>query len=123
MALQDHAVPFLLINGNPLEDWMNVEFTTNSGQQRVDTVTKGLAGFTPGPGDVTISITYTIPIGGTEFGYQEACAEGFYVTAQYGRANKDYVGTGKITTNTESMGVGASMEGRIEWVGELKAYK
>jgi hypothetical protein len=123
MALQDHATVSVILDGNPLENITSCELTTNSGEQRVDVLKQGLAGFTPGSGDCTISLGYTIPIGGTEYPYQEKCANKEYVTAQVGRGNRDYVGTGKIMTCTESESVGGAMEGRMEWTGELKPYK
>lgn len=123
MALQDHATVVVIVNGNPIENITRCSITTDSGQQRVDVIKQGLAGFTPGTGSVKVSLGYTIPIGGAEFDYQENCADGAYVKMQVGRANKDYIGLGKILTNEESQSVGASMEGTIEWEGELKALK
>jgi hypothetical protein len=121
MALQDYANVSVLYNGNPLEEVTSCEMTTNSGQQRIDTLSKGLSGFTPGAGDVTISIGYAIPIGGPEDNFQQNCAVGAYATLQIGVGPANYVGTGKIMSVSESQSVGASMEGTFEWVGELKA--
>jgi hypothetical protein len=120
MALQDYANVSVIVDGNPLEEVTSLEMTTNSGQQRIDTISKGLAGFTPGAGDVTVSIGFAVPIGGPEEDFQQKCAEGSYVSMQIGIGPADYVGTGKIMSVSESQSVGASMEGTFEWVGELK---
>lgn len=123
MALQDYAKLNLAYNGNWLEQITSVQHATNSGQQRIDLLNEGLGGFTPGSGDVTITVGYAIPIGGTEDDFQQHCATGAYVTLQIVQGRHDYTGRGKITENSASQSVGAAAEGSFTWVGELKPFE
>jgi len=120
MALVDHAKIQVLFNQTSLVEVTSIEKTTNSGQQRVDTMA-GLAGFTPGSGDVSISLGFAIPISGPELDFQGICARGEYCTAQVVIGPKQYQGTGKILEVTEGQSVNANSEGNLSWVGELKA--
>jgi hypothetical protein len=123
MALQDYAKLPVWLDGNGLEQVTSLEFVTNSGQQRVDLLNEGLGGFTPGSGDVTVTIGYAVPIGGTEDTFQQKCAAGAYVSIQVGTGAVAYVGFGKILTNTISQSTGGSTEGSLEWTGELRAME
>jgi hypothetical protein len=115
----DFAKLACFYNGSYLAYITSLEITTESGQQRVELMNEGLAGFTPGSGSVTISIGFAIPIGGTEQTYQEDCAAGAYVTLQIPIGGKDYIGTGKLTSVRMSQSTGANSEGSFEWSGEL----
>jgi hypothetical protein len=120
VALSDYARLGIIYNGNALTQVTSVGMTTNSGQNRVDLLNEGLAGFTPGSGDVTIDIGYAIPIGGPEATYQQDCATGTYVTMQVFEGALSYIGRGKIMTNGVSQSVNAAAEGTCQWMGELK---
>lgn len=122
MALVDHARIKVLFNQISLVEVTSISQTTNSGQQRVDTL-EGLAGFTPGSGDVSIDLGYAIPISGPEIDFQGICARGEYCTAQVVIGPKQYRGTGKVMDVTESQSVNANSEGSLSWVGELKAME
>jgi hypothetical protein len=117
--MQDHAIGVIFFDGNPLTEITSIERTTESGQQRIDTI-QGLAGWTPGPGSVAITVGYAIPIGGTEDEFQEKCVVGSYVTIQLGWGPKAYVGTGKILRDKTSQSASASAEGSFDWEGESK---
>lgn len=123
MALQDHAVVRVMLNGNPLENITRCTLSTDSGQLPVDVLRQGLAGFTPGAGSTKVDLGYTIPISGSEHDYQGDCAVGAYIKLQVGRADKDFIAVGKILTNEESQSTGSSLEGSISWQGPLKAMK
>jgi len=120
VALQDYARLGLIYSGNALTQLTSVGMSTNSGQQRIDLLNEGLAGFTPGSGDVTIDIGYAIPIGGPEAPYQQDCASGAFVTMQVFEGALSYIGRGKIITNSVSQSVNAAAEGTCQWMGELK---
>jgi len=117
-TLQDHARLAIFIEGTYMVEMTSIEITTNSGQQRVDTL-EGLAGFTPGSGDVTVTCGFAIPIGGQEYPFQETCADGSYVAIQIPIGAKDYVGKGKFQDVGISQSVNANTEGTFTWVGEL----
>ena len=123
MPQQDYAKLPVFVNGNPLVQVTSVEFTTDSGQQRVELLNEGLGGFTPGSGSCTLSLGFAIPIGGTEEEFQQKCSDGEYVTVQIGVGAVAYVGTGKILNVAISQSVGAAAEGTLEWSGELKKFE
>lgn len=117
-TLQDHARLVAFVDGDYLVEITSIEATWNSGQQRVDLLNEGLGGFTPGSGDVTISLGFAIPIGGLEYPFVNKCQEGAYVSLQLPVGRQDYVGTGKIMTVSISQSVNGSTEGTMEWTGE-----
>lgn len=121
MALTDYARPAVFYNGNALTQVTSLQKTTNSGLQRVDLLTEGLGGFTPGPGDVTISVGFVVPVGGLEEDFETDAAEGNFVTLQFNLGNKFYIGQGKIQDVDISGSTGANTEGTFNWLGELKA--
>ena len=108
-------------NGNVLTQLTSVDIEWNSGQNRVDLLNEGLAGFTPGSGDVTINVGFAVPIGGLEDDFVGDVVDGAYVTAQTFCGPKDYVGKGKIQNLKISQSVNGATEGTFQWLGELKA--
>lgn len=120
MALSDYARLGIFYGGDALTQVVSVQATTNSGQQRVDLMNEGLGGFTPGSGDVSISVGFAVPIGGTEKPYQADCANGRFVTLQLQEGSRYYIGQGKIMDEDVSGSAGANTEGTFNWVGELK---
>jgi hypothetical protein len=118
-ALQDYARLGCFYNGSWLEQITSIEMATNGGQQRVDILNEGLGGFTPGSGDVTVTIGFAIPIGGTEATFQEDCSNGSYIDLQIPIGKKDYVGRGKLESVSMSQSVNAAAEGTFTWIGEL----
>lgn len=118
-AQQDYARGGVFYNSAWLEQITSFELTTNSGNQRIDLLNEGLGGFTPGSGDVSITIGFVIPIGGTEATFQEDCANKAFVDLQIPIGKKDYVGRGKIESVSISQSVNAAMEGTLTWIGEL----
>jgi len=120
MALQDYAKIPVFYNGGSVMQYTSIRMTTNSGQQRVDLLQEGLAGFTPGSGDTEIELGIAIPIGGPEYDYQQDCASGAYVTFQVGVGKVGYIGRGKIQSTQINQSVNAASEGTVTWLGELK---
>jgi len=123
VALQDYAQLKLFYNSNPLTQCTSLEHVTNSGQQRVDLLETGLAGFTPGSGDCEINFGYAVPIGGPEENFQAACCVGEYVDLQFFQGSLSYAGRGKIITNRVSQSTNQSVEGTVNWVGEMKPFE
>lgn len=119
MALNDYARARVFFNGLKLQQITSAQMETDGGQQPVNLLDEGLSGFTPGAGSVTLTIGYAIPRDGTEEPFQETCAVGRYATLQYGRGDKDYVGTGKIMNVSESQSTGANLEGTFTWMGKI----
>lgn len=119
MALQDFARLGLAVDSNVLTQITSLKATWNSGQNRVDLLNEGLAGFTPGSGDVEIDVGYVVPIGGMEDDFTGKLVPGAYVTMQLFIGPKDYVGRGKIITCEVGQTVNAATEGTLHWMGEL----
>lgn len=120
MALTDYARLAIFYDGTALTQVTSIQATFNSGQQRVDLMDVGLGGFTPGSGDVSISIGYAVPVSGTEKPFKSDCALGRYVTLQLQEGGEYYIGQGKIMDADVSGSAGANTEGTFNWVGELK---
>ena len=119
-ALQDYSRLQILVDGQYHVQIESLEKVTNAGQQRVDLLNEGLAGFTPGTGDVTIRIGYVIPRQGFELDFDSAAANGDYHTCQIPIADKNYIGTGKFLNNNISQQTNNAVKGTTEWLGELK---
>ncbi len=120
MAFTDFAKLSCFYNGNFLAVLTSISITTESGQQRVDLLNEGLAGFTPGSGSVEIEIGFAVPIGGLEDTFQEDCANGAIVEMQVTVGPKDYIGLGKIMNVKISQTTAQNVEGSFTWSGQLK---
>ncbi len=120
MALQDFAKLGIFYNGNALTKVTSISLDTNSGEQRIDLLNEGLAGFTPGSGDCSIEVGFVVPIGGLEDEFQEDCATGTYVTLQVPVGRKSFIGRGKLQSVKISQSTNANVEGSFSWMGELK---
>lgn len=117
---QDYAKLPVFADQQYLNQLTSVSHETDSGQQPVNLLNEGLGGFVPGSGDCKIKLGFAIPIGGTEYPYQQKCANGEYVTFQIGVGAVGYIGTGKIMTVSISQSVNGAAEGTCDWQGELK---
>jgi hypothetical protein len=82
----------------------------------------GLGGFSSGSGAVTIEVGFAVPIGGTEFDFQQDCANRAYVDFQVFVGRHSYAGKGKIENVSISRSSGASTEGTFTWTGELRPF-
>jgi len=122
-TLVDHARLVLFVDGAYTIEVTSIQITTNSGQNRVDLLNEGLAGFTPGSGDVSLQIGFAVPKGGQEFPWQQRCATGTYITMQVKIGSVDYFGFGKLLDVSINQTVNASVEGTANWLGELKAVQ
>jgi len=123
MALQDFANLTAVVDSDYMSKLTSVSMRHESGQQPIDLLGEGLAGFTPGSGRVQISFNYSVPIGGAEFDFASAVAEGGYHTVQITVGSKTYVGTGKFMDNDISQSVNSATEGSTSWLGELSKLK
>lgn len=120
MALNDYASTRAFIDGEPIIQLTSLQHVVNSGQQRVDLLNEGLGGFSPGPGDTTISIGFVVPKEGYEHDYKSKCARGDFVTLQVTEGTHFYIGQGKFDTVETNSSVGSATAGTASWVGELK---
>lgn len=118
MTPREHVRLAVFVDGTYLVEVTHIEFTTDSGQIRVDTF-EGLAGFTPGSGKTTVKLGLAIPISGQEYPFQEAAADGLLVPIQIPVGPKSFVGLGKFLTVGISQSVNASAEETVDWEGGL----
>lgn len=119
-TLKDHARLQIIVDQVLQIEVTSIQMTTNSGQQRVDLLNEGLAGFTPGSGDVSLQIGFAVPLGGQEYPWQQKCADGAYVAMQVIVGGEQYAGVGKFMDVSINQSVNASVEGTASWLGELK---
>jgi hypothetical protein len=119
----DYARQVVFINNVEATLAESFEMKTESGEQPILILNEGLAGFTPGAGQTTISGTLYVPVGGFQIDVQSFCANGEYVPIQYGVGPVAYVGTGKFTEVTISGGVNEPVKVQFTWLGEKKAME
>lgn len=117
MALNDYGIGYVLVNGAAAAEISSLERNTENGSTPIKTLQDGLTGKTPGSGQVTVTVNYFIPAGGTEYPYHDWCVQGAYVSIQIGWGQKAYISEGWITSVRESQAVDANAEGTFEWMG------
>lgn len=123
MAQNDYATFGCSVNGGQVVELTSISKTTESGQLEIFTLARGLAGFSPGQGKCTIGLGYTIPVGGFEFNFDEAVANGTPVTVQLWVGPHSYNGNGKFTQGELSQSVGGASAGTVTFTGSLGALK
>lgn len=119
MAMQDYGRLGVFYNDSLLTQVTSINHTTTSGNQRVDLLNEGLGGFTPGSGECSIEVGFVVPAGGTEEEFQQDCANRAFVKMQIPIGSKDYIGTGKLETVSFQQSVNGTLEGTLNWIGEL----
>ena len=118
--MADFAVLKLFVNESPMTTVTSLKKTTTSGDQPVNLLESGLAGFTPGGGEVSIEIGYAIPIGGPEFDFESMAANREQVAVQFWQGKKNYSAVGRVLEGSVSQSTGANAEGVATWRGPLK---
>lgn len=118
MALEDHLRLKLLIDGVFQIKVSNVEVQFMSNNQKVETL-EGLAGKTPGSGEVRITGRVAVPVGGPEFDTFSAVVDGTYHDLQVPFGVKSYIGTGWFDDTGISQAVNAGTEQAFTWIGEF----
>lgn len=107
-------------NGTAAEEITSISMRTESGIVPVETMLEGLSGFTIGSGRVTLEIGYNIPATGSEFDFQQDCANKVDVQLQISYGGKEYAAIGKIESNEVSQSSGETLTGSFTWIGPLK---
>jgi len=118
--MDDYAILKAFVNGSPSTQHTSLKKTTTNGDQPVQLLETGLAGFTPGGGECSIEIGYAIPIGGPEFDFETMAANRENVQLQFWQGAKTYSGVGRIMEASVSQSTGASAEGTATWRGPMK---
>jgi len=119
MALQDFSKLGCFYNGSLIEKITSIHVTGKNGIIRVDVLNEGLAGFTPGSGEVTVTVNFVVPVGGLEEAFWDDMANENFVTLQVPIGPKAYLGNGKIENVEVGQSVNASVEGSFNWLGTL----
>lgn len=123
MAQNDYATLGFSVNGIQMQEITSISKSTESGQLEIFTLARGLAGFSPGQGKVTVSVGYLLPIGGFEFNFDDAIANGTPVTIQIWGGPHSYGGSGKFVSGECSQSTGAAFAGTVTFTGTLGALK
>lgn len=123
MAQEDFANLAVFVDGVQLTKLTSVSLSTESGQQRIDTLVGGLAGFTPGSGETTVQLGFVVPLAGFEFNFQEAAFAGTYHSVQIIAGPYSWVGQGKFTSAEVSQSVNAATEGTATFTAEMKRFQ
>lgn len=118
MTPREHAKLAVFVDGTYLVEVTSIEFTTESGQVRIDTF-EGLAGFTPGSGKTGVKLELAIPISGQEYPFQESCADGILTPIQIPVGQKSFMGIGKFMDVGISQSVNAAASESVTWEGGL----
>jgi hypothetical protein len=109
----------IFIDGTALEKVTSLEINNEANAQKIITMLDGFVGKSDGPAEVNIKCESAIPIGGPEYDYWNACAEGSWHSVQVGCGDKDYVGDGFFNR----VGVQASSDKAasvsFDWVGKV----
>jgi hypothetical protein len=121
--MEDLAKIVVFVDGRMCTMLTSMKMATDGGQVESYTTEAGLAGFTPGPGKVEISLSYTVSVGGFEEPFQKYVADGAYHVLQVGIGPHKYVGNGKFRTDDLGMSVGAATEGSVTWTGQKSAME
>lgn len=121
MATQvaDHATLTCFLNGSRLVTPNSIQWEYESGQIEVVTL-EGLAGFTPGPGMATITISGAVPIGGLEINFTKLSHDGTYCEFQIPVGGESYIGNGKILNVSVSQSTSGSTEYNFSWKGQAE---
>lgn len=122
MALQDHLKLAVLIDGVAQVEVSNVSVNGDSGAQAVETL-EGLAGKTPGSRKLEITGTWGVPLGGLEFDFISACADGSYHDIQIPVGAKSIISSGWFQTTGLSQSVNANTEAHCSFVGTFDPLK
>lgn len=124
MAVEVYDQVFPYLQGALASEATQVSTQLMSDIQKVSTLVKDLAGFTPSPVMREISVENVIPIGGIEFD-----VEGYFIRREivtmklvFGGSGKAYEGRGFITDVKIDAGVGKTTSLSFTFTGEGKAF-
>lgn len=120
MALESFATLKVFYDGDPLKYITSIQHVVNGEKQPVNLIEEGLAGFTPGAGNVTLAVGYAIPREGSEKDYKSDAANDVMRTLQLQEGRRYYIGMGQVMDAESSQSAGANTEGTFNWMGELK---
>lgn len=122
MPLSDSLKMTLLVDGVHQITKSQVSLEWDGKNQPIETL-EGLAGKTQGSGQVTITGTGYIPLGGPEFDYPAAVVDGSYHTLQVPLGQKSYIGNGYFDNAKVDGSVGKATEISFTWIGQFNKPK
>lgn len=120
MPLTDHLRLACIIDGVFQVKVQNFSVNGNSGRQAVETL-EGLAGFTPGSKTLEVNGTWAVPVGGPEFDFMTAAANGTIHEIQIPIGVKTIISKGVFLTAGFSQSVNAATEHTMTFMGEFEA--
>jgi hypothetical protein len=124
MSLEEYSLAYVEVDGVLLLEEADVKIHRTSGAQKQLTVAKGLAGFSPGAGEMSIEVTNAVPAGGFEVN------PGKYFTKGLKIAKVKIVAAGLVLTTSgqimdDNFSHGVNKEASIQFTGtfELKDWE
>ena len=112
----------LLVNGVQQVTATEISLEIDGKNQLLETL-EGVVGKTPGSGQVTITSTCIVPIGGQEFDYVAAVQQGTYHDLQIPLGTKSYIGNGYFDKASVSQSVGKPTEVNFTWIGAFERLR
>jgi hypothetical protein len=122
MALQDFGRLFALVDSNLQVYVESISIQTDSGNIEINTF-DGLAGFSPGPGAITISLNYAVPAAGFETNFQAMVVDKQIHAMQIGIGPNALITEGKFNTDTISGSVTTATQGAVTFKGKLAKFE
>ncbi|MCZ2439650.1 MAG: hypothetical protein LC119_05680 [Burkholderiales bacterium] len=110
----------LIIDGEVQAQCTQISVNLDGQAVRVDTL-EGLAGKTEGAKSLEIDGNWAVPLGGLEFDFVTAIADGTYHEVQIPIGNKTIVTRGWFQSGSLSQSVNAATEASAKFIGELNA--
>ncbi len=120
MAQQDYALIKLFLNGAPVTQITKITRMLDAQNQPIMLMNEGLGGWSPGSGISSVEWDAPIPIGGTEFPYEELQTSRAYVDLQVFVGSRSVASRGKIQTAQTEGASGSPSSISIKWEGAFE---
>ena len=122
MALQDFGRLFVMVDSRLQVYVESINVQTDAGNIQIFTF-DGLAGFSPGPGKITIALNYAVPAAGFETNFQKAVVDKGIHSIQVGIGPNALITEGKFMTDAISGSTTSATTGSVNFEGVLAAFE
>ena len=122
MSVQDFARLFVLVDSNLQVFVESIGIQTASGNIKIFTF-DGLAGFSPGPGEITLSLNYAVPLAGFETNFQAMVVDKAIHSIQVGIGPNALITEGKFNTDNIQGSTTSATQGSVTFEGRLAKFE
>lgn len=122
MALQDFARLFVMVDSVLQVFVESIGIQTDSGNIEIYTF-DGLAGFSPGPGKITLSLNYAVPLAGFETNFQKMVVDRQVHSIQVGVGSNALITEGKFNTDNIQGSTSSATQGSVTFTGKLAPFE